>query len=88
MNIKCGICQKSQLLILNAPYSEYRILNLEHQIIEEMNFREGASLVGQLFPHPVGVFCTLLGPPNCHIVQNHILLWMFDISDYFSYSSL
>ena len=30
-------------------------------------FQNGACLVGELFPHPVKVFCTHLEPPNCHI---------------------
>ena len=25
---------------------------------------------GKLFSQPLGVCCTLLGPPNCHIMQN------------------
>ena len=31
--------------------------------------RNWAFLVGNLFPHPVGVFCTLLEAPSSHIAQ-------------------
>ena len=31
--------------------------------------QNGACLVGEVFPHPVGVFCTHLEPPNCHILK-------------------
>jgi len=34
-------------------------------------------LVWKLFPHPVGIFCTLLEPPNCHIVQQTIFQCLF-----------
>jgi len=30
---------------------------------------ESPKSVGKLFPHPVGVFCTILEPPQCHIMQ-------------------
>ena len=32
-----------------------------------------SSLVWKWFLDPVGVFCTRLDPPNCHITQNYIL---------------
>ena len=36
-------------------------------------FREEcAGLVWKLFPHPAGVFGTLLERPSCHIMQKHI----------------
>ena len=44
--------------------------------------QNGACLVGELFPHPVGVFCTHLEPPKCHIRQtnpNVADLWGFGI---------
>ncbi len=31
--------------------------------------QNGACLVGKMMPHPVGVFCTHLEAPKCHIVQ-------------------
>ena len=27
-----------------------------------------------MFPHPVGVFCILLEPPKCHIIQTFIFV--------------
>ncbi len=40
-------------------------------------FQNGACLVGELFPHPVGVFCTHLEPPNCHISEKHMQFKVF-----------
>ena len=37
------------------------------QIFEKLTFQKCVDLVGISFPHPVGVFCTLLEPPKCHI---------------------
>ena len=39
------------------------------QISRDVIFQKSPGLVWKLFPHPVGVFCTLLEPPNCHIMQ-------------------
>ena len=35
--------------------------------------QNGACLVGKMIPHPVGVFCTHLGPPNGHFSKNIFL---------------
>ena len=32
--------------------------------------RDLKNMLGKLFPHTVGVFCTLLEPPKWHIRQN------------------
>ena len=48
---------------------------------ENTTFRKCVCLVWKLFPDPVGVFCTLLEAPNCHIAQNPI----FDDFRYFPY---
>ena len=35
-----------------------------------------AGLVWKLFPHPVGVFGTLLGPPKTHICKKRVSLFL------------
>ena len=42
---------------------------------QKIKFPELACLVGKWFPHPVGVFCTILEPPKCHIMPNSDVSW-------------
>ena len=41
--------------------------------INNLISQNGACLVGELFPHPVGVFCSHLEPPKCHIGPEQII---------------
>ena len=47
--------------------------------VQSFCFQNGACLVGELFPHPVGVFCTHLEPPNGHFSKNHLFSMIFGI---------
>ena len=44
-------------------------------------FLKSPTHVGNSFPHPVGIFCSLLAPPRCHIMQNkkhtHIYIYIY-----------
>ena len=51
---------------------------------KEIMFPKWASLVWKMFPDPVGVFCALLEPPNCPIVQKSVfLLFSFNFLYYY-----
>ena len=47
------------------------------KIDNNMIFQKWAGLVGKTFPHPVGVFCGIPGPPSGHIGQKNKLPWFF-----------
>ena len=42
-------------------------------LVKKCFFSESPGMVGKMFPHPVGVFCTLLDTPNVHIDHFFIL---------------
>ena len=45
--------------------------------------------MGKLFPHPMGVFHTLLEPPKCHVSQKNRLLPDFtEFRIFFAFSLL
>ncbi len=59
--IKFNNIQKIQkTYILQFGYSFYK---------KYVFFTKWVCLVWKMFPDPVGVFCALPEPPNCHIVQ-------------------
>ena len=54
------------------------------EIIENWISRNCVCLAGKLLPNPMGVFCTLPGPPNCNIMQKYDFRW----NSIFSYNLL
>ena len=49
-----------------------KVGGMSMKIVKRINVWEWGCLVWKMFPDPVGVFCTLLEPPNYHIVQKFI----------------
>ena len=58
----CKICYKSAIVEKNIKF---------------WNSQNWVCLVWKLFPHPVGVFCTYVRLPNCHIMKIIFLFFIF-----------
>ena len=58
-------------VIEDSPLPEFR--HLRNSLVSQ----NGACLVGELFPHPIGVCCTHLEPPNCNISENRCFFELF-----------
>ncbi len=81
------------------PSTKFHEIQDRHIIVENNNSHKCATqmskmisqkcvcLVGKSFPDPVGVFCTIPDPPNCHIMQKSVFFFViFWIISKFPYS--
>ena len=59
-----------------------------HTNVENVISQKCVPLAGKSLPHPVGVFCIIPNPPNCHIMQKSFFCVIFGIIGQFPYIPL